>query len=86
MSDGRGDRRAEERQNGGQTVRRDEGGERRASSEAEWTRGENVFGEEGSERTPSSQLTTLHVQSGQLCVWGGRHSKRRKKKAIATHH
>ena len=27
MSDGRGDRRAEERQNGGQTVRRDEGEE-----------------------------------------------------------
>ena len=71
---------------------------KRVSSEAEWTRGGNVFGEEGSERTPSSHITTLHVQSGQLCVWGGRrvvvhvmanrllHSKRRKKKAIATHH
>ena len=33
-------------------------------AEAEWTRGENVFGEEGSERTPSSHLTTLHAQSG----------------------
>jgi hypothetical protein len=31
-----------------------------------------VFGEEGSERTPPSCLTTLHVQGGQLCVWGER--------------
>ena len=82
----------------GRRVRRDEGEEKKSSSEAEWTRGENVFGDEGGERTPPSHLTTLHVQSGQLCVWGGRrvvvhvmanrllHSKRRKKKAFATHH
>ena len=56
----------------GRRVRRDEGEEKKSSSEAEWTRGGNVFGEEGSERTPSSHLTTLHVQIGQLCVWGGR--------------
>ena len=55
-------------------------------------------GEEGSERTPSSYLTILHVQGGQLCVCGGRrvvvyvmanrrlHSKRKKRKALATHH
>ena len=67
-------------------------------TETERTSGGNVFGGEGSERSPSSLLTTLHVQSGKLCVWGGRrvvvyvmanrllHSKRRKKKAFATHH
>ena len=55
-------------------------------------------GEEGSEKTLSSYLTILHVQSGQLCVCGGRrvvvyvmanrrlHSKRKKRKALATHH
>ena len=55
-------------------------------------------GEEGSEGTPPSCLTTLHVQSGQLRVCGGRqvavhvmanrrlHSKRKKRKALATHH
>ena len=55
-------------------------------------------GEEGSERTPPSHLTILHVQSVQLCVCGGRrvvvhvmanrrlHSKRKKRKALATHH
>ena len=53
--------------------------------------GEMCCGEEGSERTPSSHLTILHVQSGQLCVCGGRrvvvyvmanrrlHSKRKKR-------
>jgi hypothetical protein len=67
-------------------------------TETERARGETLFGGKGSERNPSSQLTTLHVQSGKLCVWGGRrvvvhvmasrllHSKRRKKKAFATHH
>ena len=55
-------------------------------------------GEEGSERTPPSHLTILHVQSGQLRVCGGGrvvvhvmanrrlHSKRKKRKALATHH
>ena len=55
-------------------------------------------GEEGSERNPPSYLTILHVQGGQLCVCGGRrvvvyvmanrrlHSKRKKRKALATHH
>jgi hypothetical protein len=73
-------------------------GRTRDETETERTRGKNVFGGEGSKRSPSSPLTTLHVQSGQLCVWGGRrvvvyvmanrllHSKRRKKKAFATHH
>jgi hypothetical protein len=60
-------------------------------SETERTREKNVFGGEGSERNPSSHLTTLCVQSSQLRVWRGRrvvvhvmanrllHSKRRKK-------
>ena len=54
-------------------------------------------GEEGSERTPSSYLTILHVQSGQLCVCGGRRvvvhvmanrrlHARKKRKALANHH
>jgi hypothetical protein len=49
----------------GSRVRRDEG-------ETERTRGGNVFGGEGSKRSPSSPLTALPVQGGQLCVWGGR--------------
>ena len=65
-------------------------------TETERTSGGNVFGGEGSERSPSSLLTTLHVQSGQLCVWRGRrvvvhvmanrllHSKRRKKEGICN--
>ena len=57
--------------------------------------GKMCCGEEGSERTPSSYLTILHVQSGQLCVcavgdgWMANrrlHSKRKKRKALATHH
>jgi hypothetical protein len=101
-SDERGDRRAEERQKRAQTdgewERMGEGRQRAEEIETERTRGGNVIGGEGSERSPSSLLTTLHVQSGQLCVWGGRrvvvcvmanrilHSKRRKKKAFATRH
>jgi hypothetical protein len=55
----------------GRRVRRDEGEEKKNSSDAGWwTRGGNVFGEEGSERTPSSFLTALYVQSGPtVCVW-----------------
>ena len=71
-----------------------EGRQRAEETETERTRGVNVFGGEGSGRSPSSPLTTLCVQSGQLCVWRGRrvvvcvmanrllHSKRRKKKAL----
>ena len=70
----------------------------RPRQNAERTRGKMCCGEEGSERTPPSYLTTLHVQSGQLRVCGGRrvvvhvmanrrlHSKRKKRKALATHH
>ena len=99
-SDGRGDRRQRGRMEG-RRVRRDEGEEEKSSSEAEWTRGESTFGGEGSERTPSFHLTTLHVRAVWCvvnCARGGRrvvarvmanrllHSKTRKKKALATHH
>ena len=98
-SDERGDRTAGERQNGGQmgSVGRNEEKERTRPRQ-DGQEGEMCCGEEGSERTPSSHLTILHVQSGQLCVCGGRrvvvyvmanrrlHSKRKKRKALATHH
>jgi hypothetical protein len=60
--------RAGERQNGGQ--------KERSCADEEWDRRDqertdkrgNTFSEEGSERTPSSHITALCVQSGQLCV------------------
>ena len=82
----------------GRRVRREGRGSRQDETETGRTRGNMCCGEEGSERTPSSYLTILHVQSGQLCVCGGRqvvvhvmanrrlHSKRKKRKALATHH
>ena len=104
-SDERGDRTAGERQNGGQMGQK--GGARSEGRDEEKDRtrprhdgqeGKMCCGEEGSERTPPSCLTTLYVQSGQLFVCGGRrvvvyvmanrrlHSKRKKRKALATHH
>ena len=71
---------------------------RREGPRQDGQEGKMCCGEEGSERTPPSHLTILHVQSGQLCVCGGRrvvvyvmanhrlHSKRKKRKALATHH
>ena len=38
------------------------------ASETKETRGQKLFGEEGSERNASSSLTILHVQNGQLRV------------------
>jgi hypothetical protein len=73
-------------------------GSRQDETETGRTRGNMCCGEEGSERTPRSCLTTLYVQSGHLRVRGGRrvvvhamanrrlHSKRKKRKALATHH
>ena len=40
------------------------------ASETKETRGQKLFGEEGSERNASSSLTILHVQNGQLSVCG----------------
>jgi hypothetical protein len=60
-SDERGDRRTEERGVG-----------RTRERQTKETRGQKLFGGEGSERNPSSPLTTLCVQSCQLCVWRGR--------------
>jgi len=63
-SDERGDRTAGERQNGGQTGQkggtRDEIGRDRDRTDKR----KMCCGEEGSERTPSSCLTILHVQRG----------------------
>jgi hypothetical protein len=87
------------RQGRGRTeVRREGRGAKLDETKTERTRGKMFCGEGGSERTPLSCLTILHVQSGQLCVCGGRrvvvyvmanrrlHSKRKKRKALATHH
>jgi hypothetical protein len=82
-SDERGDRRAEERQKKrgmGRTREWDGRGDGQVASETKETRGQKLFGGEGSERNPSSPLTTLHVQGGQLCVWRGQpHSPFKKK-------
>jgi hypothetical protein len=67
-SDERGDRRAEERQKRVQNEGNGTDEERQEPSETRETRGQKLFGEEGSERNTSSSLTILHVQNGQLGV------------------